>query len=100
MLEQGTEEIKVDSPRKPLEPVGDGVSEEQRGIYAKLLAEYERIDGINGDKILDRCRLYFRSSEERDDREDDSQGMNAWAHLVKKKLSVPELRCGFKGVLI
>lgn len=59
-----------------------------------------KIDGINGDKILDRCRLYFRSSEERDDREDDSQGMNAWAHLVKKKLSVPELRCGFKGVLI
>lgn len=51
MSEESTEEIKLDSPRKPLEPVGDGVSEEQRVIYAKLLAEYERIDGIRDTQI-------------------------------------------------
>ena len=51
MSEKSTEEIKVDSPRKPLEPVGDGVSDEQRAIYAKLLAEYERIDGIRDTQI-------------------------------------------------
>ena len=51
MSEESTEEIKLDSPRKPLEPVGDGVSEEQREIYAKLLADYERIDGIRDTQI-------------------------------------------------
>lgn len=51
MSEKGTEEIKVDSPRKPLEPVGDGVSDEQREIYAKLLAEYERIDGMRDTQV-------------------------------------------------
>ena len=51
MSEERTEEIKVDSPRKPLEPVGDGVSDEQREVYAKLLAEYERIDGIRDTQI-------------------------------------------------
>ena len=43
MSEESTEEIKVDSPRKPLEPVGGGVSDEQWSIYAQLLAEFERI---------------------------------------------------------
>ena len=51
MSEESTEEIKLDSPRKPLEPVGDGVSEEQRVIYAKLLADYEHIDGIRDTQI-------------------------------------------------
>ena len=51
MSEKSTEEIKVDSPRKPLEPVGDGVSEEQKGIYARLLAEYERIKEIHGNQL-------------------------------------------------
>ena len=51
MSEESTEEIKVDSPRKPLEPVGDGVSEEQKAAYAKLLAEYERIEGIHDTQI-------------------------------------------------
>lgn len=51
MSEESTEETKVDSPRKPLEPVGDGVSDEQREVYAKLLAEYERIDGIRDTQI-------------------------------------------------
>ena len=51
MSEKSTEEIKVDSPRKPLEPVGDGVSEKQKAAYAKLLAEYERIDGIRDTQI-------------------------------------------------
>ena len=51
MSEKSTEEIKVDSPRKPLEPVGDGVSEEQRTIYAQLLAEFERINAIHADQL-------------------------------------------------
>lgn len=51
MSEESTEETKVDSPRKPLEPVGDGVSEEQKAAYAKLLAEYERIEGIRDTQI-------------------------------------------------
>ena len=51
MAEESTEEIKVDSPRKPLEPVGDGVSEEQRTIYARLLAEFERINAIHADQL-------------------------------------------------
>ena len=51
MSEERTEEIKVDSPRKPLEPVGDGVSEEQRTIYAQLLAEFERINAIHADQL-------------------------------------------------
>ena len=51
MAEDSTEEIKVDSPRKPLEPVGDGVSEEQRSIYAQLLAEFERINAIHADQL-------------------------------------------------
>ena len=51
MSEKSTEEIKLDSPRKPLEPVGDGVSDEQREIYAKLLSEYERIEGIRDTQI-------------------------------------------------
>ena len=49
--EKSTEEIKVDSPRKPLEPVGDGVIEEQRTIYAQLLAEFERINAIHADQL-------------------------------------------------
>ena len=51
MSEERTEEIKVDSPRKPLEPVGDGVSEEQRRVYAQLLAEFERINAIHADQL-------------------------------------------------
>ena len=51
MAEDSTEEIKVDSPRKPLEPVGDGVSEELRTIYAQLLAEFERINAIHADQL-------------------------------------------------
>ena len=51
MSEESTEEIKVDSPRKPLEPVGDRVSEEQKAAYAMLLADYERIEGIRDSQI-------------------------------------------------
>lgn len=51
MSEERTEEIKVDSPRKPLEPVGDGVSDEQRTIYTRLLAEFERINAIHADQL-------------------------------------------------
>ena len=51
MSEESTEEIKLDSPRKPLEPVGDKVSEGQRAAYGKLLAEYERIGGIRDTQV-------------------------------------------------
>ena len=51
MSEESTEEIKLDSPRKPLEPVGDKVNDKQRAAYAKLLAEYERIDGIRDTQV-------------------------------------------------
>ena len=51
MSEESTEEIKLDSPRKPLEPVGGKVSDKQRAAYAKLLAEYERIDGIRDTQV-------------------------------------------------
>ena len=51
MAEDSTGEIKVDSPRKPLEPFGDGVSEDQKAAYAKLLVEYQRIEGIRDSQI-------------------------------------------------
>ena len=51
MSEGNKTEVQIDSPRKPLEPVGDGVSDEQREIYAKLLAEYERIDEMRDTQV-------------------------------------------------
>ena len=51
MSEENKTEIKLESPRKPLEPVGDGVSDEQRAAYARLLTEYERIDKIHDTQV-------------------------------------------------
>lgn len=46
MAEESKTKVSLELPRKPLEPVGDGVNDEQRTAYAKLLADYERIKGM------------------------------------------------------
>ena len=51
MAEDSKEKIEVDTPRKPLEPVGDGVGDAQKGIYAQLLAEYGRIKEIHSNQL-------------------------------------------------
>lgn len=51
MADENKKEIKLDSPRKPLEPVGECVSDEQSAAYAKLLAEYERIEEIRDTQV-------------------------------------------------
>lgn len=44
-------EIELPSIRKPLEPVGERVTKKQKAEYAKLLAEYERIDEIRDSQV-------------------------------------------------
>ena len=43
--------IELQSIRKPLEPVGERVTKKQKAEYAKLLAEYERIDEIRDSQV-------------------------------------------------
>lgn len=51
MSEDKEKEIKLEMVRKPLEPVGERVSCKQKKDYAKLLADYERIDGIRDSQV-------------------------------------------------
>lgn len=44
-------EIELPSIRKPLEPAGERVTKKQKAEYAKLLAEYERIDEIRDSQV-------------------------------------------------
>lgn len=52
MAEENKTKIMLESPRKPLEPVGECVSDVQREAYAKLLAEYERIERIRNTRCV------------------------------------------------
>lgn len=44
-------EIELPSILKPLEPVGERVTKKQKSEYARLLAEYERIDEIRDSQV-------------------------------------------------